>query len=535
MRSRAFGGALAVLVVAPPSFALAVPASAAAASVAIASPSNGAVLDGSVTVDVVATDASDPPASITLTATVNGVTSSLGSVTCDGFSASCSGSVTWTPASSTTSAILVAELQTAGGAVLDSSPVPVLLRSEPPTATIVSPSAGAVLDGTVSVEVSGSTDPNGTDSPSELVLDDTSGGKTTEVGSTQCLSAALTPATSCSGAITWDTTGLSGTQSLTAQVFTTNGASATSAPVAVTVATPPPTASIASPLAGSVVRGLVEVDVSGATSPGVADSPSDLALYDDDNGTTTEVGDFPCLSGVLGATTCSAQIAWDTSGLGGPQILTAEVTTQNGTSATSPPVTIDVFAKSRFVLARLPIAHLGQRTVVQGSLESTPDGTGLAGAEVALSVHPVLGAVRVLRTRTSGTGHFAFSLVAHGRATYELAVSPTAAFTAASARATQLVAASATCHLAFSSLPAGGKDALACVLPGLRRGIHLVLEAAPGTTWAPLATGTTEIGGRVALHFLAPPPGTSRLRLVVAATPTTITTVVALPSLRVRA
>lgn len=531
---RAFGGALAGLVAAA-SLTFAAPASAASASVAIVSPASGAVLDGTLTIDVIASDAGDPPASISVTATIDGVTSSLGSVTCDGFSPSCSGSVTWTPPGSTTAAILVAELQTAGGAVLDSSPVPVSLKSQPPTATILSPVSGAVLDGTVSVELSGTTDPNGTDSPSELVLDDTAGGKTTEVGSTQCLSASLTPTTSCSGTITWDTTGLSGDQTLAAEVFTADGASATSAPVVVSVTTPPPTASIESPLPGSVVRGLVEVDVAGATSPGVSDSPSDLALYDDDNGTTTEVGDVPCLSGVLGVSTCSAQISWDTNGLGGPQILTAEVTTANGASATSAPVTVAVFTKSRLVLARVPIARLGQHTSVQGTLESAVDGTGLAGAEVSLSIHPNVGAARVLRTRTAGSGHFAFSLVARGGATYDLAVTPTAAFTATSARATELVEASVSCRLASRSLPATGKDALTCLLPGLRRGVRLVLEDAAGATWAPLAMSTTEVGGRAALHFVAPAPGTARLRLVVAATPATITTVVALASLDVHA
>src|SRR5438067_13815444 len=113
-----------------------------------------------------------------------------------------------------TVATLVASVLLAGfGARL-----PVAAAATYPHVTINSPANGATVKGVVTVDATGSTDPSGTDAPSQLqlIVDGSA------IGSYACDGTSTT----CHGSQTWDSTTTSGSHTITVEADTMQGASA---------------------------------------------------------------------------------------------------------------------------------------------------------------------------------------------------------------------------------------------------------------------------------------------------------------------
>jgi hypothetical protein len=520
-RDTRFHGALALLGAA----ALLVPAGPAAAAssgptVSITSPQPGAVLAGTVRVEIVAAGtSSDPLSTLSLLVTSAGVTSTVGTSTCAPGSLTCVGTLAWNTTGESGSMSLAAEVTTASGQIAASAPVVVTIKSPPPSATVLSPAPGAVVKGTVTVDVAGSTDPTQSDSPQALALFDTAAGATTEVATYTC-PVTSPPASSCVGELTWNTTGLSGPQVLSAVVTTANGLSATSAAVPVTVDTPPPTIAITSPLPGAIVAGVINVNLTGATDPSVSDYPSDLALYDTSGDSTSEVGDYPCLtSAITGTPTCSGAITWDTTTAAGPQTLTAVITTHDGRTETSTPVPITVWTRARLSVSTPPLVRAGNRTAVRGAVVSANDGAPLAHVLVRLLIDPAHGRRLERTTRTNARGSFAFALRAATDATDRLSVPATASLGGTTAIAHQFAFAAVQCTFATRTLAPRATDPGHCSARGLPASVPMAIAAEIGGTWHTLAAGvSTPDGYRFALRLPArSAPGRLAVRVSIAA------------------
>lgn len=197
--------------------------------------------------------------------------------------------------------------------------------STAPTVAITSPTAGSTVMGTVTVDVT-ATATGASDYPTDIRLLD----GVNEIADEPCASGQPT----CTVSASWHATGDTGQHTLTATAQTNEGASATSAPVQVTVLSPPPTVTIASPGAGATVKGNVTVAVSGATNPSQDDYPTGIAVYDGVN----EIGAIRC----QGQQTCEGSVTWRATGLTGQHVLTAQIKTNRGLDVTSPAVDVTV-------------------------------------------------------------------------------------------------------------------------------------------------------------------------------------------------
>lgn len=192
-----------------------------------------------------------------------------------------------------------------------------------PTVTITSPSGGFVA-GVVQVGVSAVADTGATSASVHLRV----GGVDLTGSNKDCPPANLP---SCDVVIPWDTTGLSGSQVITAVVDQTGAAvpEAVSSDVTVTVEHVPGV-SIDSPAANAGVGGPIDVAVSASTDAGDNDPPASISL------TATPAGGSPAAVGTpvsCGASPCSGTIHWDPTGLDGAVTLRATVTTGNGLTA----------------------------------------------------------------------------------------------------------------------------------------------------------------------------------------------------------
>jgi len=191
------------------------------------------------------------------------------------------------------------------------------------TVSVIHPAAGETVKGTVRVEATASAGPG--NYPTSINFYD----GVNHIGGTSCQNQQ-----SCNASVEWHATGLSGSHSLTATVDVSGEPSATSAPVVVTVVSPPPTVTITSPKAGQTVAGTIDVSAEGATDPSQDDYPRGITLYDGVN----YIGNISC----QGQQSCQGQVVWRATGLTGAHTLTARVQTNNGLSITSQPVTVTV-------------------------------------------------------------------------------------------------------------------------------------------------------------------------------------------------
>jgi hypothetical protein len=194
-----------------------------------------------------------------------------------------------------------------------------------PTVAITSPATGQTVEGTVRIEASATASAG--EYPAQISFFDGVNG----IGHVDCQSQQ-----SCTGSIEWRATGLSGQHTLTARVETDKSVTATSEGITVTVLSPSPTISIASPSSGATVEGNVAVSVQAATDPSQEDYPTEITVYDGVN----DIGHVKC----QGQRTCQGQVEWHATGLTGVHALTAKVSTNRNLSVTSTPVDVTVLS-----------------------------------------------------------------------------------------------------------------------------------------------------------------------------------------------
>jgi hypothetical protein len=274
-----------------------------------------------------------------------------------------------------------------------------------PTVQIASPSAGSTVEGTVAVTAHAATDPSQEDYPTEIKVYD----GVNDIGHIECQGQRT-----CEGQVEWQATGLTGTHTLTAVVYTKRDLSVTSSPVNVTVLSPPPTVSITHPADGASLRSVGTVSVTGATAHSQDEYPTEI---DVDDG-TSEIGSVNC----QGQQTCAGTVKWDTSSLKGVHVLTAIIHTSRSREATSHPVYVGGTPSKHY--ARVS-CHIDSLHVRKGHYDH--------GACVAHNVPkgtPVVVQYRVAgQSWTSGakgsisaTGQYSFKFRSRYRVTFEVSV-----------------------------------------------------------------------------------------------------------------
>jgi len=327
---------------------VAVTVSNPAPAVSITAPAPNSTLTGTTSVSVSASTAtalSDYPASITVHDGLNLV----GTVTCAALVHLCSGTLQWDTTSLTGPHALTAQVLTTRSVSAASASVPVIVSNPGPAVSVTSPTPGSTVAGATPVAVSASTLTSLSDYPASIIVRDGS----TVIGTVTC----AVSVHSCSGTVSWDTTGLAGVHNLGAVVVTTLAVSVPSVQVPVTVANPAPTVSITSPAPGSTLAGLTSVGVAASTDDALTDFPASIVVRDG----STVVGTVTCAASVHG---CSGAVAWDTTTLAGEQTLTAEVVTTRAVSATSEPVTVTVTTPAPTAVITSP----GRNAVVSGKV-----------------------------------------------------------------------------------------------------------------------------------------------------------------------
>jgi hypothetical protein len=190
-------------------------------------------------------------------------------------------------------------------------------RAAGPEVSISAPLNGAVVVGATSVSASGDT-----------------GGPVAEAielwvegalaGTEPCAEGGAT----CSVAIPWDATGLPDVATLLeVRLYADGGVVATSAPLAVEVRNPVPSVVISSPEPDDVRFGSFTVQATASIDPALTETTASLTLLADDVPKAT----VTCPA----ASTCTEPLVWDATGEVGTQILTVELTTSRGRTATS--------------------------------------------------------------------------------------------------------------------------------------------------------------------------------------------------------
>lgn len=488
--------------------------------VAIDAPVLGSGVTGSVDVAVSAsTDAgdSDPPASISLTATpAGGSPSPVGTHVC-GSATTCSGTITWNSSSFDGAVTLTAKVTTANG-LTRSVDLPVV--AETPTVAITAPTAGSSVSGNVQVSVHATStqaalDPLGS---AGLYVDGTL------VDSLPCAAPA---SGTCDQVLSWDATGASiGPHTLTAKVATNLGITVTSADVGVSVAAPPATVSISSPRARATVRGTVKVGVTAATSGSSVDVPRRVDIF---------VDGLPLIGRrcpVATSHSCVLTIPWDTARLAGGHRLTARVTTTVGDQVFSARVRVWVFTGSVLRLSRVGVVPAGRTVTVHGRVVSTTTKHGVGGASVRLTKVTGLGSVLVHRVTTASDGTFAYTFRA--LVTTRVIARASAPWLVTSASSlTQPVRAPVHCALSVTSVRSGKIGSGACTVASLRAGTSVALYYTIRGRTTLLASGATR-GSTIPFTFRFTTRGFYTLKVVIGASAVYVKTTSATMGVTVR-
>jgi hypothetical protein len=230
--------------------------------------------------------------------------------------------------------------------------------ASPPSVAITSPTSNSTVKGTVTVTASATAGAG--DYMSKISIYDGAN----HVGDGDC-----NDQPSCVVSVQWKATGLSGQHSLTAKAYSEEGLSTTSVAVPVNVESPPPTVTVTSPAAGSKVSGKISVNVSAATDPSQDDYPTSVSVYDG----VKSIGSFDC----QGQQTCEGSVTWETTGMSGQHTLTVKVHTNNGVSATSAPVDVQVVSPGPTVKITSPRAgvRLGRVITIRAFGQTNPTQT----------------------------------------------------------------------------------------------------------------------------------------------------------------
>jgi hypothetical protein len=219
------------------------------------------------------------------------------------------------------------------GALLIGLVVALPARADAPLAAITAPAADAVLTGTTLVTFTAQADPGTVEVPGVLpafsVVKLGTTVLTTDPGGDACPAASY----DCSGSVSFDAKGLSGTQDLTVTLLDADGQTlVTSAPVAVQGLLP--TVEITAPAAGDVA-GATAVDVTATTDDTLTEHPASVTFLVGGTPLDTKACPSPAAE-----RSCTVSFAWDATGLVATQDLTASVTTDLGRTVTSAAVTV---------------------------------------------------------------------------------------------------------------------------------------------------------------------------------------------------
>ncbi len=473
------------------------PAYADPLGLTITSPLAGTLVSGLVTVEVTGDSAgTGTPDEVRLYADGTEVSTAL----CPGTGVGdvCTTSLVWDSAGSpdgpvelTARMFAVAVVLTSSGAVsvTVSNPVP-----PAPSVSITSPSAGAELVGSTTVTFSGTTDGAGIPTAVTLFADSAA------IGTAACAVVGF----DCTASLRWDTTGNTGSRTLTARLAYGAAELVTSLPLVVTLATPAPAVSVTSPGAASIVVGLTTVAVTGSTDPRLSEAPAALVLLVDGTPTASQ----PCA-----ANPCTAVFAWDATALGGPVSLAARIATTRGVTATSAGVGVTVTNPAPTVVIASPAngavvsgtavairATAGtdaRRTDVPQTVALTVDGVLRATATCAATSHTCtvslpwraasfVGGHRIVVTVTTTSG----------------AVAQSVPRTLHAASASRIVFVTPTVVRSGTKVTIRGRVLATTTRTGVK-GVAVRVAVAPGVGASSSVTVVTGTGGVFALTFTA--------------------------------
>jgi hypothetical protein len=481
------------------------PASAASSSVSITSPTYGATVSGTVSVQASgSTDSSqsDLPSYVDLY--VDGVQYDYAYCGSAPSAYSCPVTISWDTTGLTGQHSLQAKLTTDSGATVLGSVVTVTVASPGPTVAIASPTSGATVNGTVSVQATGSTDASQSDLPSyvDLYVDGV------EYDYAYCGSAPNP--NDCPVTLSWDSTGLTGQHTLQAKITTDTGKTGLSRIVTVTVNSPGPSVSMASPASGSIVSGTVSVQVNGATDTTQSDLPSYVDLYVDG----VEY-DYAYCGSAPSPNACPASIAWDTTGLSGQHTLQVKLTTDNGNTALGAPATVAVYSGTVVRPHSLSTVTSGNTVSVRGYIRSRANGSGAAGVPVTVTATPAVGSAWTKHTVTASSGYFALSFTVKTNTSFAIKAGATAWYGSSSATARQMVKAVMSCGFATTYAHVGQRDYGRCKVPSLPGGVTARLQEYYSGSWHTFKT-LTSTAGRIGWSATPQSVGTSYLRVTAA-------------------
>jgi Bacterial Ig domain len=274
-----------------------------------------------------------------------------------------------------------------------SSPVSIQILNPAPAISISSPANGSTVKGTVALQATAAISPGESESISSIEFYDN--GSSLGTGS-RCPS----KATACTSTLSWNTTGLTGSFSLTARLHAKGGPPATSPAISVQVVSPPPSIVMTSPPSGAGVRGTVVLRANAAIDSSQSDSIADVKFFA--NG--LKLGDG---SGCAHqATTCTATFSWNSKGTTRAASLWAVVRTNRGVSATSTKIRVVPFRATSVSLHALPSPTVGQSAIVAGRVVTKSGTNGAGGLVVRVTVTPITGQRMVLKTSSSSSGTF---------------------------------------------------------------------------------------------------------------------------------
>lgn len=389
---------------------------------------------------------------------------------------------------------------------------PIAASAQPPSPTIAitSPSERETVKGTVEIEARAVAGPG--DQPVSITFYD----GVNEIQTVQCEGQET-----CTRSVEWKATGLSGQHTLTARVDTAEDLSHTSAPVNVTVVSPPPTTTITAPSAGSTVQGDVVVSASSETDPSQEEYPTDVRVYDGIN----EIGAFEC----QGQRTCGGSVTWHATGLSGPHLLTAKVYTSRDQSATSQGVGVNVVTPPPSVAITSPAtdAPLGGELLVSVTGLTDPN---LDDYPTSLQVFDGVKEIGEIECQGQQTCAGSFRWNTHGLKgpqTLAAVVHTNRGATATSAHVIigvapkhRLSGVSASCQLGTAHLQDGAIDHGKCVIRGAPVLTHVAIQYLNRHhRWITVLRGHIHIGG--VFHFKIEGSGHAafHLTLLVGASP----------------
>lgn len=479
----------------------------ASPTVALASPTSAANLKGGITLTAsgaVASGSGDDIQNINFDYNGAQIVSESCAINYSYTQTSCTVSDTWNATGRSGSAIFTAVITTTNGLSTTSAPVTVNLSSPAPTISLSSPSAGSTVEGTVSFSATATIDPSQVDTINSIAFD----ANGASVDTQSCAINYSSYPTTCTATYNWNVTGKSGAEQLTAIVSTSNGVSATSAPVTVNVVSPPPTVSITSPVSGAALKAQMTIAVSAAVDPSQADTINAINVYDDGS---AEIGTVSC----SGQNICSGTVAWNTSEVQGRQVLTAKVDTEYSGATSAPVIVGGKHTAPKIALSPLPVEHVGESLPVSGTLRS--GATPLPGISVTVRYNPAVGKTETFTTTTNSTGSFRATLSTRTNGTVTVTSAAKDVYAGARSKLRLGVLASVRCALAHTVVAINRVDTGNCTAAGVPSGTSVKLQYKSGAKWLTAFSVKVKSGGRFDFSLHSPVRRTFLVRVAISA------------------